>query len=203
MVDALAAVIGAYRADRFAVTAAERAVLDVLEAVAMGELDVEAAYRRTASLVGTLRINDRGFYERVVSGLYDEAPELVDDPVLAGRCRTPLTGRAAGVSARAPSRRPSVRVALPRVHAADRARERQEGLPRALQAPVGLLGLVEPDERLEPRERGRGEHVADPGGLVAALLARGRLRHPHRLRPQGREAFVGPSDDLLEARQPM
>jgi cellulose synthase/poly-beta-1,6-N-acetylglucosamine synthase-like glycosyltransferase len=83
MVDALAAAIGAYRADRFAVTAAERAVLDVLEAVATGELDVEAAYRRTASLVGTLRINDRGFYERVVSGLYDEAPEHVDDPVLA------------------------------------------------------------------------------------------------------------------------
>jgi hypothetical protein len=83
MVEALAATIGAYRADPSAVGAAERAVLEVLEAVVAGDLDVEGAYRRTATLVATLRINDRGFYARVVAALYEAAPTSTDaDPTL-------------------------------------------------------------------------------------------------------------------------
>jgi hypothetical protein len=85
MVDSLAAVFAAYERDPDAVAPAERALLEVVEAVAAGTLDVEGAYRQVARLVADLGIEDPGFYERVVAGLYGEdARATTAAMVLAG-----------------------------------------------------------------------------------------------------------------------
>lgn len=85
MVDSLAAVFAAGERDPASVAPAERALLAVADAVAAGRLDVEGAYRQVAALTAELGIEDPGFYERVVPGLYGEdARAVAAETLLAG-----------------------------------------------------------------------------------------------------------------------
>ncbi len=85
MVDSLAAVFAAGERDPASLAPAERALLGVADAVAAGRLDVEGAYRQVAALTAELGIEDPGFYERVVPGLYGEdARAVASVTLLAG-----------------------------------------------------------------------------------------------------------------------
>ncbi len=80
MAETLAAAVAAYRAAPEAVTPAEGSLLAVADGVARREATVEDAYRRTAELADSLRIDDVAFYERVIPGLYGEPTEIVELP---------------------------------------------------------------------------------------------------------------------------
>ncbi len=72
LVDRLAAVVAAHRADPAAVTAEERALLEVAASVSERRLDVRGAYRRVAQLASAIGIDDAQFYADVTSRLYGQ-----------------------------------------------------------------------------------------------------------------------------------
>ena len=80
MVDALVAVVGAYRQGLVVVSPAERALLGVADAAARGDLTVEGAYRAAGEVIAAIRIDDQAFYRRVLTELYGRADELADAP---------------------------------------------------------------------------------------------------------------------------
>ncbi|MDF1522052.1 MAG: transglycosylase SLT domain-containing protein, partial [Trueperaceae bacterium] len=87
MAETLGAVFEAYRRDPATVAAPERALLDVAAEVASGALDVEGAYRRVAALVVDLGIEEPGFYERVLLGLYGEYARSTSPETLLAEAR--------------------------------------------------------------------------------------------------------------------
>ncbi len=77
LVERLAAAIQAYRSDPALLRPQERALLDVSSQVGLNMLSLREAYLAVADLVARFRIDDRRFYERVLTGLYGPpGPEL-------------------------------------------------------------------------------------------------------------------------------
>ena len=80
MANVLAATFEAYRRDPASVAPREAALLQVADAVARGEVDVEAAYRAVQEAAIDHAIDDVAFFDRVLVELYGErrAVSLVD-----------------------------------------------------------------------------------------------------------------------------
>ena len=79
-VDALRNTFAAYRQDPGAVTAEERALLDVYEMVAQGELGLSSAYLATHSLIKSFGIDDGDFYQQIGERLYGAGSNTVSLP---------------------------------------------------------------------------------------------------------------------------
>jgi cellulose synthase/poly-beta-1,6-N-acetylglucosamine synthase-like glycosyltransferase len=80
MAHLLAATFDAYRRDPASVTARERALLEVVDEVAVGRLDVEGAYRAAHRVAEGHAIEDLDFFERVFAQLYGERLAGAPDP---------------------------------------------------------------------------------------------------------------------------
>ncbi|MFA5552064.1 MAG: transglycosylase SLT domain-containing protein [Trueperaceae bacterium] len=76
-VDALRNTFAAYRQDPDLVTAEERALLDVYEMVAQGELALSSAYLATHSLIKSFGIDDGDFYQQIGERLYGAGSNTV------------------------------------------------------------------------------------------------------------------------------
>jgi cellulose synthase/poly-beta-1,6-N-acetylglucosamine synthase-like glycosyltransferase len=77
MAHTLAATFEAYRSDPSSVAPREAALLDVADAVARGDLSVEAAYRVVHEVALDHAIDDAAFFERVLIELYGERQAVV------------------------------------------------------------------------------------------------------------------------------
>lgn len=83
LVDRLAAVVVAYRADPESVADGERRLLEVASAVEAGALDLPGAYAFTGAVATELGIDDAAFYAAVMERLYGAEMAALDGDVIA------------------------------------------------------------------------------------------------------------------------
>src|SRR5690606_29110071 len=81
LVDRLAAVVVAYRADPESVADGERRLLEVASAVEAGALDLPGAYAFTGAVATELGIDDAAFYAAVMERLYGAEMAALDGDV--------------------------------------------------------------------------------------------------------------------------